>query len=287
MKTYVMTIGHAILLSLALIVLSACGSDDNSPMVMDDDLIMMDDDSMMMDDDDPSPIDQIQLPTLVEIENNSSGEISEIAFEYDGENRPIRFTNTNLDSESISRTTLTYGPDGLIESILDEEIEPSPFSTEFRFAYTSGILTGIDFIVNGGTANTFVVTHDETTNTYSFNNGGEQVFDFDDQNNLVSYTASGLPFLSIVHDPTNPGIANGVTGQIALGILLGDFSPTVSFGLYYFSTFQIDEVTFFDTTIQINTTYTDGLLTGAESVNMSGLITTTATSTITYEYFDL
>jgi len=254
------------------ICLSACGSDDNGPMPMDDE---------------PTPTEQILLPTLVEIESTASGENYEIEVEYDGENRPIQFTNTNLDSGSISQTTLTYNPDGLIESILDEEIEPSPFSTEFRFAYTSGILTSIDFIVDGGTANTFAVTHDETTNTYSFNNGGEQVFDFDDQNNLVSSTASGIPLLSIVHDPSNPGIANGATGQIALGILLGDISSTLSFGLYYFSTFQVEQITFFDTTVQINTTYTDGLLTEVESVNMSGLITITASSTITYESFDL
>ncbi len=280
MKTYTIPNWNSIIFSIALICITACGSDDNAPMPMDDDPIMMVDDE-------PAPTEQILLPTLIEIESNSSGEINEIALEYDGDNRPIQFTNTNLDSGDISQTTLAYTPDGLIESILDEEIEPSPFSTEFRFAYTSGILTSIDLIFDGGTANTFAVSHDETTNTYSFNNGGEQVFDFDDQNNLVSYTASGLPFYTIVHDPTNPGIGNGATGQVALGILLGDISTTLSFGLYYFSTFQVEQVTLFDTTIQINTTYTDGLLTEAEAVDMSGLITTTANATITYESFDL
>ena len=262
------------------ICVSACNSDDNGPAPIDNDPITMDDDT----DDEPAPPQQISLPTLVEVIDIGSMQSFEIVLEYDEENRPSQFTTTNLESGAISRTTLTYNPEGMIVSVLDEEIEPSPFATELQFTYEDGIITSISSIIDGGAPFAFAVDHDEMTNTYSFNNGGEQVFDFDEENNLVSYTASGLPQLSIIHDSDNPGIAAGLTGQIALGITLGDIRNSLAFGLYYFCTLRIESITAFDVTVEVNTNYTEDILVGAEIENMGEV---TARSSITYESFNL
>ena len=249
------------------ICVSACNSDDNGPVPIDNDPITMDDDT----DDEPAPPQQISLPTLVEVIDIGSMQSFEIVLEYDEENRPSQFTTTNLES-------------GMIVSVRDEEIEPSPFATELQFTYEDGIITSISSIIDGGAPFAFAVDHDEMTNTYSFNNGGEQVFDFDEENNLVSYTASGLPQLSIIHDSDNPGIAAGLTGQIALGITLGDIRNSLAFGLYYFSTLRIESITAFDVTVEVNTNYTEDILVGAEIENMGEV---TARSSITYESFNL
>ncbi|MEM9361351.1 MAG: hypothetical protein AAGA43_01900 [Bacteroidota bacterium] len=280
MKTYSISFWNLLILSFLFICVSACGSDDNAPLPMDDDPMMVDDDS----DDEPAPPQQISLPTLVEVTSIGSMQSFEIVLEYDEENRPNQFTTTNLESGDISRTTLTYNSEGMIVSVLDEEIEPSPFSTELQFTYEDGIVTNIMSIIDGGAPITFAVDHDAVTNTYSFNNGGEQVFAFDEENNLVSYTASGVTRLSILHNSDNPGIVSGLTSQIALGITLGDIRDILAFGLYYFSTLQIESITVSDTMVEVNTSYTEGILTGAEIENMGEI---TGRSTITYESFDL
>lgn len=228
----------------------------------------------------------LQLPVSVIVTSLGSGDVLTLSISYNSNNQPSLIRTVGDTDDSITEITISYNDDGFITQIIENEIAPSPFSTELQFAYNEeNVLTTLTNIIDGGTPNVFEAKFDTTNNSYTFMDGGEQVYTFNIRNQLISCTASGLPFLSFNYGAVNGGAFADVRQQVAVGITLAGINPLTAFGLYYFSSSQITSLTIFDTTGDITTLYDEnGLVTGAE-VSNDGI--TTARSEITYQTIEL
>ncbi|MEL6919068.1 MAG: hypothetical protein AAFO99_15230, partial [Bacteroidota bacterium] len=154
---------------ILLLVLAACSNDDNSASQEIPEEQEMEEVSEML-----------TIPTSINVLDISADQNTQINIGYDQQNRIALITSNGIESGTITETTITYNEAGLITNFLEEEVEPSPFSTEFQFEYNeTGILTLLTSIIDGGTANMLPVSYDAAANSYTISDGGEQVYVFD------------------------------------------------------------------------------------------------------------
>lgn len=274
-------------LFFAMLIITACNSDDDndtpSEEMQDEQQMDNDDDS---DDNADDDIISLMVPVTITVESLISDTTTELTVTYDGQNRLATITRRGIGTGDVSESTISYNSDGLITSFLEEEVEPSPFSREFQFAYDDdGILETLTTIVDGSTSNVLPVAYNSADNSYTITDGGEQVYVFDADNNLISCTAVGIPVLSLVHNSSGAGLLAELGTQVALGILLGGLDSTSAFGLYYFSTLEVSSLTFFDNEAELDTQRNaEGLITEVEIISGGEV---TARSQITYQTIEL
>ncbi|MEM9001186.1 MAG: hypothetical protein AAGB24_13060 [Bacteroidota bacterium] len=261
----------SLLLAVLFLSLVACSNDDDGA-VMDME----------------EEVNTLQLPSNITVTNSDIQLVVGLEVRYDTENRPVSIDVSTETGVLQSTISINYNQDtGLISTISLNEIDPSPFSTTFNFSYEESVLTTIQSQVDDSSFfNILPVEFDAATNTYTISDGGSQVYQFDDENNLVSYTASDLSVWDIVHGATNPGLFKGVDNQVALGIILPLLNFNVSVGLYLLSTKQINAFSFGSSGMdEVNTLVDeDGLITGIEVSAFGSVFLRTE---ITYQTIEL
>lgn len=204
---------RTLFLVLSSIIILSCNNDDDTPQGFFPSKIVLTDYT-----------NSISNKT-VEINYNNDNTISQIAIE---------------DNNGI-KTKQYFYTSGKITSVTNTGFLGGPTTRTFVYNNTGDLSSIID--ETSGSTETFPISYNSTTNTYTVIDGGDTYsVILDNSNNPNQYSSSFFPNLTLTLDSTKNGIFKNVRPQVALQFDLALFNNGHLF--YFFNQKQINHFEF-------------------------------------------
>lgn len=204
---------RTLFLVLSSIIILSCNNDDDTPQDFFPSKIVLTDYT-----------NSISNKT-VEINYNNDNTISQIVIEDNNGIKTKQYFYTNGKITSVTNTGFLGGP----------------ATRTFVYNNTGDLSSIID--ETSGSTETFPISYNSTTNTYTVVDGGDTYsVILDNSNNPNQYSSSSFPNLTLTLDSTKNGIFKNVRPQIALQFDLALFNNGHLF--YFFNQKQINHFEF-------------------------------------------